>query len=87
MYNTFASVMVRQNQLIDLFTKMQSQIIDLQKRLELVQNQISLIGTNKNIDSLHLEQANFELDLRNEFNEFKDEVRDYFKNLTWKATI
>lgn len=87
MYNTFASVIVRQNQLIDMFTKMQQQIIDQQKRLELVQNQISLIGTNKNIDSLHLEQANFEIDLRKELNDFKDEVREYFKNLTWKATI
>lgn len=87
MFNTFASVIVRQNKLVDMFTKMQGQILDLQKRLELIQNQISVVGTDKNIDSLHIEQTNFESDMRKEFESFKDEVHEYFKNIIWKATI
>ena len=86
-YNTFASIITRQNQLINKFLEIQNQIYDMNERLTKLTTTVNNINTTENIDSLHIEQTNFEIDMKKTMEEFKTEVKDLFQNLAWKATI
>ena len=52
-----------------------------------IESQLANLGTSYNIDNIHREFNNFEIEMNNKFNVLKDDVINQMSYLKWHTTI
>lgn len=72
-YQTFAQVLTRQNELLDMFNVVNDNIARLNNRIESLETRINNIGTRASIDDLHIEMVNFKNEIRNILSNFTED--------------
>lgn len=83
-FGTFTQVITRMNSILDKFEESNKRITSLENRLQEIQTVINNLGTNKSIDNVKTTIASFENDIKKEFSEFKEEVKEVIDNIKWK---
>ena len=86
-YATFAQVLASQAAMIDNFNKLSATIANMNDHIRNMESQLANIGTSYNIDNIHREFNNFEINMNNKFSVLKDEVINQLSYLKWKTTI
>lgn len=87
-FNTFSQILNKQNEILNQFEYYNNKIIDIEDKINVILTKIndgSIIDDT--VDNLKLEQNRFEKSINNQFDEFKDYVISYIKNLTWTSSI
>ena len=84
-FATFAQILSRQNQLIDKFNDVSTNIHSLNDRIVNIENQLRNIGTIDNIDSIRRELISYESELSGDLEKFKDQIFSYISNLKWSS--
>lgn len=84
-FATFAQILSRQNQLIDKFNDVTTNIHSLNDRIVNIENQLRNIGTIDNIDSIRRELISYESELSGDLEKFKDQIFSYISNLKWSS--
>lgn len=64
-YQTFAQVLARQNMLLDKFNELNIEVAKLNNKIENIESRLNSIGTQSNIDDLHVEMVNFKREISN----------------------
>ena len=86
-YATFAQVLASQSAMIDNFNKLTRTIADMNDHIRNMESQLANLGTSYNIDNIHREFNNFEINMNNKFNVLKDDVINQLSYLKWHTTI
>lgn len=86
-YATFAQVLASQSAMIDNFNKMTRTIAYMNDHIRNMESQLANLGTSYNIDNIHREFNNFEIEMNNKFNDLKDDVISKLSYLRWHTTI
>ena len=86
-YATFAQVLASQAAMIDNFNKLNNTIANMNDHIRNLESQLANLGTSYNIDNIHREFNNFEINMNNKFSVLKDEVINQLSYLKWKTTI
>lgn len=86
-YATFAQVLASQSAMIDNFNKLTRTIAYMNDHIRNMESQIANLGTSYNIDNIHREFNNFEINMNNKFNVLKDDVISQLSYLKWHTTI
>lgn len=86
-YATFAQVLASQSAMIDNFNKLTRTIAYMNDHIRNMESQLANLGTSYNIDNIHREFNNFEINMNNKFNVLKDDVISQLSYLKWHTTI
>ena len=86
-YATFAQVLASQSAMIDNFNKLTRTIANMNDHIRNMESQLANLGTSYNIDNIHREFNNFEINMNNKFNVLKDDVINQLSYLKWHTTI
>lgn len=86
-YATFAQVLASQSSMIDNFNKLTRTIANMNDHIRNVESQLANLGTSYNIDNIHREFNNFEINMNNKFNVLKDDVINQLSYIKWHTTI
>lgn len=86
-YATFAQVLASQSAMIDNFNKLTRTIAYMNDHIRNMESQLANLGTSYNIDNIHREFNNFEINMNNKFNVLKDDVINQLSYLKWHTTI
>lgn len=86
-YATFAQVLASQSAMIDNFNKLTKTIAYMNDHIRNMESQLANLGTSYNIDNIHREFNNFEINMNNKFNVLKDDVINQLSYLKWHTTI
>ena len=86
-YATFAQVLASQSAMIDNFNKLTRTIAYMNYHIRNMESQLANLGTSYNIDNIHREFNNFEINMNNKFNVLKDDVISQLSYLKWHTTI
>lgn len=86
-YATFAQVLASQSAMIDNFNKLTRTIAGMNDHIRNMESQLANLGTSYNIDNIHREFNNFEINMNNKFNVLKDDVINQLSYLKWHTTI
>lgn len=86
-YATFAQVLSSQSAMIDNFNKLTRTIANMNDHIRNMESQLANLGTSYNIDNIHREFNNFEINMNNKFNVLKDDVINQLSYLKWHTTI
>lgn len=86
-YATFAQVLASQSAMIDNFNKLSKNIANMNDHIRNIESQLANLGTSYNIDNIHREFNNFEIEMNNKFNVLKDDVINQMSYLKWHTTI
>lgn len=86
-YATFAQVLASQSSMIDNFNKLTRTIAYMNDHIRNMESQLANLGTSYNIDNIHREFNNFEINMNNKFNVLKDDVINQLSYLKWHTTI
>lgn len=81
-YQTFAQVLARQNMLLDKFNELNIEVAKLNNKIENIESRLNSIGTQSNIDDLHVEMVNFKREIRNLLSMYDI---DNNTNIKWEA--
>lgn len=85
-YATYAQILIRQNKLLDVLEKMESNIIQLNNRIDSIESKLNNYNTAYTIDNLHKEMINFQNHVELSQQNFKKEIYTYITN-NWKGYI
>ena len=86
-YATFAQVLASQSAMIDNFNKLTRTIANMNDHIRNMESQLANLGTSYNIDNIHREFNNFEINMNNKFNVLKDDVINQLSYIKWHTTI
>ena len=86
-YATFAQVLASQSAMIDNFNKLTRTIANMNDHILNMESQLANLGTSYNIDNIHREFNNFEINMNNKFNVLKDDVINQLSYIKWHTTI
>ena len=86
-YATFAQVLASQSAMIDNFNKLTKTIAYMNDHIRNMESQLANLGTSYNIDNIHREFNNFEINMNNKFNVLKDDVISQLSYLKWHTTV
>lgn len=86
-YATFAQVLASQSAMIDNFNKLTRTIANMNDHIRNMESQLANLGTSYNIDNIHREFNNFEINMNNKFNVLKDDVINQLSYLKWHTTV
>ncbi len=86
-YSTFAQVLASQASMVNKFIEVMTQIGNLENHIRNMESQLTNIGTSYNIDNIHREFNNFEIEMNNKFNSLKDDVLEQISYLKWHTTV
>ena len=86
-YATFAQVLASQSAMIDNFNKLTRTIAYMNDHIRNMESQLANLGTSYNIDNIHREFNNFEINMNNKFNVLKDDVINQLSYIKWHTTI
>lgn len=86
-YATFAQVLASQSSMIDNFNKLTRTIANMNDHIRNMESQLANLGTSYNIDNIHREFNNFEINMNNKFNVLKDDVINQLSYIKWHTTI
>ena len=86
-YATFAQVLASQSAMIDNFNKLTRTIAYMNDHIRNMESQLANLGTSYNIDNIHREFNNFEINMNNNLNVLKDDVISQLSYLKWHTTI
>lgn len=86
-YATFAQVLASQSAMIYNFNKLTKTIAYMNDHIRNMESQLANLGTSYNIDNIHREFNNFEINMNNKFNVLKDDVINQLSYLKWHTTI
>lgn len=86
-YATFAQVLASQAAMIDNFNKLTATIANMNDHIRNMESQLANLGTSYNIDNIHREFNNFEINMNNKFSALKDNVIEQLSYLKWRTTI
>ena len=81
-YQTFAQVLARQNMLLDKFNELNIEVAKLNNKIENIESRLNSIGTQSNIDDLHVEMVNFKREISNLLSMYNI---DNNTNIKWEA--
>lgn len=81
-YQTFAQVLARQNMLLDKFNELNIEVAKLNNKIENIESRLNSIGTQSNIDDLHVEMVNFKREISNLLSMYDI---DNNTNVKWEA--
>lgn len=81
-YQTFAQVLARQNMLLDKFNELNIEVAKLNNKIENIESRLNSIGTQSNIDDLHVEMVNFKREISNLLSMYNI---DNNTNVKWEA--
>lgn len=85
-YPTFAMMICKQNEIIENFSKMVNTINEQKNDIQSIKSEMSNKSYQNNLDKLKREFINFEYEMTNKFNSFKQEIQQMIEHLTWNAT-
>ena len=86
-YATFAQVLASQSAMIDNFNKLTRTIANMNDHIRNMESQLANLGTSYNIDNIHREFNNFEINMNNKFNVLKHDVINQLSYIKWHTTI
>lgn len=86
-YSTFAQVLASQASMVNKFIEVMTQVGNLENHIRNMESQLTNIGTSYNIDNIHREFNNFEIEMNNKFNSLKDDVLEQISYLKWHTTV
>lgn len=84
-FPTFAMILSRQNDVLDQFEKMQSLVIEQNKRIATLEAKVNNSDTAYGIDKIKKDFIDSKYEMTSKFNNFKQEIYDYMDNLRWKG--
>ena len=84
-FPTFAMVLSKQNEILDMFNKVSKQLSDQQQQILSLQDQINNKSSDLNIDKLQNKFIDFEYLITKKYNKLEEKVKQYMDNLAWKA--
>ena len=87
-FSTFSQILNKQNDIINKFEYFNNKIIEIEDKINAITTKINN-GTiiNSAFDSIEHKNNKFKNSLILEFEEFKDYIVSYIKNLTWTSSI
>ena len=83
-FATFSQVLLRLNNVLDKFDKLNSRMATIETRIDNVQTIINNMSTVHSLDTLNNKMNTLSNDLNNEMSEFKEEIKGIIDNLKWK---
>lgn len=86
-YSTFAQVLTSQAAMVEKFIELQKEIAEIHDHISNMNSQLSNIGTSYNIDNIHREFNNFEIEMNNKFTSLKEDVLGQISYLKWHTTV
>lgn len=86
-YSTFSQVLSAQSEMINRFNAMLEKFESINDHVKNIESQLANIGTSYNIDNIHRELNNYEIQMTNKFNTLKGDIFTYLNNLRWNVTI
>jgi len=86
-FNTFAIILSRQNDMIDSFSKISTQLQNLQSQINEIRSEIKNKATLPNIDKLQLDIINYKKTLSAEMESYKKKIDSYFENFKWQSAV
>lgn len=85
-FPTFAAIMSKQNEIMENFSKFTSVLNYQNNEIKNIESTISNVSYQENLDKLKREFINFQYEMTNKFNSFKQDVQQMIDNLAWNAT-
>jgi len=82
-YPTFAETLSKINDVLDKFSTLNSQILNINNKVTLLEHQINEISTVNNISKLDYKILHLTNNVKDEINEFKKQLYGYIDNITW----
>ena len=73
--------------MMNTFNKLLQNFEKLNEHVKHIESQLSNIGTSYNIDNIHREFNNYEIEMNKKFNDLKDDVIDQLSYIRWHVTI
>ena len=86
-FTTFSQVLASQASMMNTFNKLLQNFEKLNEHVKHIESQLSNIGTSYNIDNIHREFNNYEIEMNKKFNDLKDDVIDQLSYIRWHVTI
>ena len=86
-YSTFAQVLTSQAAMVEKFIELQKEIAEIHDHISNMNSQLSNIGTSYNIDNIHREFNNFEIEMNSKFTSLKEDVLSQISYLKWHTTV
>ena len=86
-YSTFAQVLASQASMVDEFMKITKLVSGLENHIRNMESQLANLGTSYNIDNIHREFNNFEIEMNNKFNDLKSDILEQMSYLKWHTTV
>ena len=86
-FTTFSQVLASQAEMVKTFNKLTQSFEAINQRMTNIEFQLANIGTSYNIDSIHKEMIDYEIEMNNNYNTFKDTIISYIDGLRWKVNI